>query len=56
MTHIDGVRFDESIESHVIGDLDGVLVPIIGLAELRKNKQASARFKDLDDLEHLPSA
>ena len=26
---------------------------VIGLADLKTNKKASARFKDLDDLEHL---
>ena len=37
--------FDEQV--------DGVAVSIIGLADLKTNKKASARFKDLDDLEHL---
>ncbi len=32
-------------------DLDVVLIT---LEHLKKNKRASGRFKDLDDLEHLP--
>ncbi len=36
-----------------------VPLPVIGLADLIKNKRASGRHKDLDDVEHLerlPSA
>mgnify|MGYP006305793657 CR=1 FL=1 len=34
--------------------LDGVPVRLISLRDLRRNKHASGRYKDLDDLEHLP--
>jgi hypothetical protein len=34
--------------------LEDVEVPFIGLADLKTNKKASGRHKDLDDLEHLP--
>ena len=36
--------------------IDGLPVPVIDLASLRRNKKASGRFKDLDDLENLPVA
>jgi hypothetical protein len=34
--------------------LDGVSTNIISLADLRVNKQAAGRLKDLNDLENLP--
>jgi hypothetical protein len=49
-----GVDFDECYSERVVGDLDGVQVSIIGLNQLKKNKKASGRLKDLADLEHLP--
>lgn len=36
--------------------IDGVLVPVIDLDNLRRNKKASGRFKDLNDLENLPES
>jgi hypothetical protein len=37
-----------------VGELDGLRVNIIALADLKKNKQASGRNKDLADLDNLP--
>jgi hypothetical protein len=54
MTTISGVRFEECHAARTLADLDGVPVPIIGLEQLKHNKRAAGRFKDLDDLEHLP--
>jgi predicted nucleotidyltransferase len=34
--------------------LDGVSVNLIGLDDLKANKAASGRTKDLNDLKHLP--
>ena len=34
--------------------IDDIAVPVISLAHLRQNKAASARAKDLADLESLP--
>jgi predicted nucleotidyltransferase len=34
--------------------MDGVDVNMIKLEDLKKNKAASRREKDLDDLKHLP--
>ena len=39
--------------SIVIDTIDRVEVPIIGLQDLKANKMASGRFKDLADLENL---
>lgn len=53
LTTISGVSFEECYERRVDATLDGVEVPIISLPDLRVNKQASGRYKDLMDLEHL---
>ena len=54
MNEIDGVTFDECRVDRVKTEFDGIPVNIIGLADLRRNKTASARPKDLDDLQQLP--
>ena len=53
MTTISGVRFEECYLERIIDVIDDVEVQIINLEHLRRNKQASGRQKDLDDLEHL---
>ena len=55
---IDGVAFEEAWPYRVEEGLDlatgvRVALPLIGLAALVKNKRASGRHKDLDDVEHL---
>jgi predicted nucleotidyltransferase len=54
LTEIDGVAFSECFAAREVVTLDGQKVNLISLSHLRKNKQASGRHKDLDDLEHLP--
>ncbi len=54
MNEIDGVTFDECRAERVKTEFDGIPVNIIGLTDLRRNKTASARPKDLDDLQQLP--
>jgi predicted nucleotidyltransferase len=56
MTSIDGVEFGACAERAIRIDLDGVSVPVIGLSDLRKNKLAAGRHKDLADLEQLPES
>ena len=53
-TSIDGVNFSDCYVRSQIIQLDGVDVNIINLEDLRQNKKASGRPKDLIDLEHLP--
>ena len=53
-TSISGVSFDECYKNRVVATVDGVRVNLISLHKLKKNKKASGRHKDLDDLEHLP--
>jgi predicted nucleotidyltransferase len=55
MTHASGVTFSECFQRKVVDTIDGVPVNVISLDDLRSNKTAAGRHKDLDDLEHLPS-
>lgn len=54
MTSIDGVQFEPCRTRAVTLDLDGVAVPVISLSDLRVNKRAAGRHKDLADLDNLP--
>jgi hypothetical protein len=54
-TTISGVEFDPCYRSRIDAVIDGVPVPVIDLASLRRNKLAAGRNKDLDDLENLPA-
>ncbi|MBU0752615.1 MAG: hypothetical protein KJ787_06845 [Gammaproteobacteria bacterium] len=54
LTGIDGVDFDSAWQTrfeYAHGDLK---IPFIGLEALKANKRASARPRDIDDLENLP--
>ncbi len=53
LTTISGVHFEECYSERIVGVIDDVEVQIINLEHLKRNKQASGRQKDLDDLEHL---
>jgi hypothetical protein len=55
MTSIDGVVYDECRASAVEFDMNGLAVPTIALSDLRVNKRAAGRHKDLADLENLPT-
>ena len=54
MTAIDGVEFDACRGNAVDVDLDGLHVPVISLDDLKINKRAAGRHKDLADLDNLP--
>lgn len=56
VTSIGGVEFEQCQVSAQSFEIAGVLIPVIGLKDLRINKAASGRPKDLIDLEHLPEA
>ena len=51
---ISGVRFSECFARRVVEELDGIPVHLIALDDLKTNKKAAGRFKDLNDLENLP--
>ena len=53
-TAIPGLNFKECFNQKIVDDIDGIEVNIINLEQLKINKKASGRHKDLDDLENLP--
>jgi hypothetical protein len=53
ITSISGVTFDEAWAGHVVVEVHGMPLPVLGRAELIRNKRASARPKDLADLAAL---
>ncbi|MCX6543164.1 MAG: nucleotidyltransferase [Acidobacteria bacterium] len=54
MTTISGVHFDQCYAARTVAELEDVTVSLISLEHLKANKRSAGRFKDLDDLEHLP--
>jgi hypothetical protein len=55
LTSISGVEFDDCYARRELVDMDGHSVPVIHLDDLKRNKRASGRAKDLADLEELAS-
>jgi predicted nucleotidyltransferase len=53
LTTISGVTFEDCYRQRIVDEIDGIEVNIINLEQLRVNKKASGRYKDLDDLENL---
>ena len=53
LTSIDGVKFPKCYKNKKVVTIDDVKINFISIEDLRKNKKASGRYKDLDDLEHL---
>lgn len=54
LTTIDGVEFSQCYTARLQTLLDDVEVSLIGLSDLKVNKKASGRSKDITDLENLP--
>lgn len=54
LTTISGVEFASCYAARVEAEIDGLMVKIINLNDLRTNKLASGRLKDLNDLENIP--
>ena len=52
-TSVSGVEFDQCYRSRIVDDFDGVEVNVIDLENLKKNKKASGRSKDIADVEKL---
>ena len=53
LTTISGVSFGDCYSQRVTAQIDGLEVPVISLEQLKVNKRASGRFKDLADLDQL---
>ncbi len=54
MTSISGLEFAAAYANRVIAEIDGVTVSLISADDLKTNKRASGRPKDLGDLDNLP--
>ena len=53
LTKIDGVVFEDAWRNRTTVEWDGMTIPIIGLADLIKNKRSTGRTKDIADAEQL---
>lgn len=51
---VSGCQFATAYAHRVTAEIDGVKVSLISLEDLKRNKQASGRAKDIADLENLP--
>ena len=54
LTDIDGVIFSECVQRARTETIGGHQVPVISLDDLKTNKRASGRHKDIADLDNLP--
>lgn len=54
LTTISGVNFEDCYAERKTDLIDGEKVNFISLPDLKRNKKASGRHKDLNDLENLP--
>jgi len=54
ITSASGVAFNECYSNREVIEIEGIPINFISLQDLKKNKQAIGRHKDLEDLEHLP--
>jgi len=53
LTSISGVEFGDCYDSRITDIVDGIEVNLINLENLKKNKKAAGRHKDLNDMESL---
>jgi hypothetical protein len=54
LTRIDSGEFDAAFPRRIVAEIDGVSTNLIALNDLKTNKRASGRNKDLADLDNLP--
>lgn len=54
LTGVSGVEFDDCYSQRKVAEVGEVEITLISLEDLKINKAASGRYKDLNDLEHLP--
>jgi len=53
LTTISGVTFDNCFANRKVAIVDYIKINLISLEDLKKNKAAANRYRDLDDLEKL---
>ena len=54
ITDASGVNFSDCYSRKQVIEVDGIPINFISLQDLKTNKKAVGRYKDLEDLEHLP--
>jgi len=54
ITGASGVDFEECFSRRVLVKISEIEINFISFNDLKRNKKACGRHKDLDDLEHLP--
>lgn len=54
LTFATGLEFPEAYDRRMLVPLGGIEVPFVSLDDLRANKRAAGRLRDLADLEDLP--
>ena len=54
LTYATGLEFPDAYERRMLVELGGIEVPSVSLEDLRVNKRAAGRLRDLADLEDLP--
>jgi hypothetical protein len=53
LTGVSGLTFAQAWENRIEGTLEGVVVPVLSLSDLRDNKRAAGRERDRADLKGL---
>jgi hypothetical protein len=53
LTAIDGVTFEEAWPRRATSEIDGLSVPVIGRADLVRNKRATGRLRDQADADQI---
>lgn len=56
LTRIDGITFEDAWPGRIEADIGGLRVAFLGRRDLVRNKRASGRPKDIQDLELLRQA
>ena len=54
ITSASGVDFNDCYSNREVVEMDGIPIHLISLQDLKKNKRAAGRHKDMEDIEHLP--
>ncbi|MBW1848468.1 MAG: hypothetical protein JRJ27_15325 [Deltaproteobacteria bacterium] len=54
ITSASGVDFNDCYPNREVVEIGDILINLISLQDLKKNKRAAGRHKDLEDIEHLP--
>lgn len=53
LTGVSGLTFEKCYPNKTSFEIDGLTIDFIDIDNLKKNKKATGRYKDLDDLENL---